>query len=210
MPGELDSLCRTNADALVPREGESLSTGGRIKNGLKPDYRIDPETGCWEWLKTKLAGYGMAGKYGRAARAYYKRTHGLEHIPGNLDVHHRCHNPGCVNPDHLQLVPHGTHLAHHKRAASHHTLETVLEIRHRAAAGAGMRQIARDMGLHEDAVEDIVAGRTWRDAGGPIGVPPKDCAYCATPLPANRRRHRIYCGPSCKQGAHTRRQEAKR
>lgn len=31
----------------VPREGESLRP-----NAKTPDYKIDPETGCWQWQKS--------------------------------------------------------------------------------------------------------------------------------------------------------------
>lgn len=63
--------------------------------------------GCWEWSgKRNDAGYGLftAKKHGylnaRAHRAMWEFTNGP--IPEGLLIRHRCDNPPCVNPDHLE------------------------------------------------------------------------------------------------------------
>lgn len=72
--------------------------------------------GCWEWVgykrRAKLPralayGYLMSTKEsGRrgwilAHRMMYLACHGVD--PGNLMVRHKCDNPLCVNPYHLEL-----------------------------------------------------------------------------------------------------------
>ena len=49
-------------------------------------------------------GYGYKrhnGKNWKAHRWAYTQAHG--HIPKGQVVRHRCHNPACINPDHLVL-----------------------------------------------------------------------------------------------------------
>lgn len=70
------------------------------------DYEVDPETGCWVWLKSRSElGYGRMNRRGTvyyAHRVYYERHKGP--IPKGLCIDHLCRNPPCVNPDHLEAV----------------------------------------------------------------------------------------------------------
>jgi len=70
------------------------------------------ENGCWLWTagKTK-AGYGricVNGKDTYAHRLMYERAKGK--IPEGFEPDHLCRNPACVNPDHLEAVPHRTNM----------------------------------------------------------------------------------------------------
>lgn len=66
------------------------------------------DRGCWEWAGTRLpAGYGLitAQKHGykdalthRVSYAHFNRP-----IPDGLLVRHKCDNPPCINPEHLEL-----------------------------------------------------------------------------------------------------------
>lgn len=74
-------------------------------------YRID-ESGCWVWLKGRLRdGYGQCwlGKTRRAHRVSYERHRGP--IPTGLTIDHLCRNRACINPDHLEVVPHQENVA---------------------------------------------------------------------------------------------------
>jgi len=73
-------------------------------------YRIDPDTGCWEWLRAKVRGYGVVndpafGKNKPAHRYLYRLHRG--DIPDGLVIDHLCRNHGCVNPWHLEPVTDG-------------------------------------------------------------------------------------------------------
>jgi HNH endonuclease len=63
---------------------------------------------CWEWVGAhQTYGYGSfryAGRSQLAHRIAYFLLHGP--MEEGLDLDHLCRNPGCVNPAHLELVPH--------------------------------------------------------------------------------------------------------
>lgn len=72
-------------------------------------YRVDPETGCWVWLRSlKREGYGQIkydGKITVAHRVYYELHVGL--ILEGMEIDHICRNRPCVNPAHLRLATSG-------------------------------------------------------------------------------------------------------
>ena len=70
--------------------------------------KVKKSNGCWEWTGWRnWAGYGYLGAVrGRgkllgAHRVSYELNIGP--IPHGLHVMHRCDNPPCVRPDHLEL-----------------------------------------------------------------------------------------------------------
>jgi hypothetical protein len=71
------------------------------------NFEIDDVTGCWNWLGNLDAkGYGFIGARGphrvRAHRFAWETY--VEPIPEGHQIHHRCLNTSCVNPDHLEPV----------------------------------------------------------------------------------------------------------
>lgn len=72
---------------------------------------------CWIWTGGIDAGYGLfwlSGGYVRAHRYAYELCVGP--IPDGHDVHHRCQNKLCVNPQHLETLTRSAHVAGHWRA----------------------------------------------------------------------------------------------
>lgn len=69
--------------------------------------KVRKADGCWLWTgTTDRHGYGRlrndpAG-FIRAHRYSYEDAHGP--IPEGLVIDHMCHNPSCVNPQHLRAV----------------------------------------------------------------------------------------------------------
>ena len=80
--------------------------------GLPPEIasKIRPNavTGCWEWTGARdQRGYGnvkVAGHVTKAHRAVYARLRGP--IAPGLECDHLCRVPWCVNPAHVDVVPH--------------------------------------------------------------------------------------------------------
>jgi hypothetical protein len=70
--------------------------------------KVEKGQGCWTWTAGRNAdGYGwfkISGGPKVAHRVAWELTNGP--IPEGLIVRHRCDNPPCVNPGHLEL---GTH-----------------------------------------------------------------------------------------------------
>jgi hypothetical protein len=77
---------------------------------IEMKYRVDEATGCWEWLRAKVRGYGVVNDprtgHNAPAHRYLYELH-REPIPTGLVIDHLCRNPGCVNPWHLEPVTDG-------------------------------------------------------------------------------------------------------
>ena len=98
-------------------------------------------------------------------------------IPSGLIVRHKCDNPGCINPGHLELGTnkqnmadrrrHGTWLSGEKHPLHILTADQVREIRRRVVTGRGWKfrgnrkQLAEEYGVSRDAIADIAARRSW-------------------------------------------------
>jgi hypothetical protein len=70
--------------------------------------KVDKAGDCWEWTAAKdRDGYGqfkLDGRMRAAHRVSWEMAHGT--IPEGLEIDHRCHNHGCVNPgpEHLRTA----------------------------------------------------------------------------------------------------------
>ena len=67
----------------------------------------EPNSGCWLWLMAvDPNGYGRCPDL--AHRRSYSAFKGK--IPKKRDAHHKCYQPGCVNPDHLLALTKSQHM----------------------------------------------------------------------------------------------------
>lgn len=72
--------------------------------------RIDTNGECWEWRGPRFrAGYGAISLGGRSGAALLTHRVAWEQFVGPIEdgdtIDHLCMNRGCVNPDHMELVP---------------------------------------------------------------------------------------------------------
>jgi hypothetical protein len=132
---------------------------------------------CWPWLGRKQRGrpgalYGYFGHGTRAHRFSWELANGRA-VPEGLVVRHKCDNPICVNPAHLEI---GTqkqnvqdrydrhrdrHLAGEQHARSKLTDEKVRRLREMLASGVSTRAAAREMGVSQFGVR-YAAKHGWR------------------------------------------------
>ncbi len=134
---------------------------------------------CIPWTRAvDKHGYGQSKRRNKnqfAHRLAYVDAHGLDidDIKG-LVVRHKCDNPICVNPDHLELgtvgdnnrdtVRRGRHVA--TVGSKHHfsklTEDQVLDIRHRLAKGNTSKQICEVYPVTRSLVDQIRQNRIWK------------------------------------------------
>lgn len=136
----------------------------------------DQNTGCWNWTANKNSwGYGLFWigiKMRTAHRVSYEHYKGI--ILDNLCVRHKCDNPSCVNPDHLELGVHADNMKDRDvrgrqktpcgeaNGFSKITEDIVREIRELYSTGIPKQQdIADYYGISVSQVSNIVNRRHW-------------------------------------------------
>ena len=179
-PGEC-----TYTECYEPRVAKGLCNGHyiQLKKGqaLRPLRRRvfgEPEVrfwayvvkgpGCWKWTGSPRSATGYGSFNGTGAHRYSYELHNGP-IPKGLVVRHLCHNPSCVNPDHLRI---GTY----KENAG----DSVLACRHTHGVIHGnskltddvaqaiyqdkrlRREIAATYNVSVSTVNDIKHRRTWK------------------------------------------------
>lgn len=133
----------------------------------------EPNSGCWLWLGSIIptTGYGRIGLRSEPAHRASFEAHGGA-IPAGLVLRHRCDNPACVNPDHLEPGTHADNVADCVRrgrnargSRNRHAVldeEQVAAARARLAAGASQAAEARRLGVSHGIVHRIANDRTWK------------------------------------------------
>lgn len=122
---------------------------------------------CWEWTGARSPqGYGNVGIGGTSTTA--QRLSWMVHygdIPQGLIVRHRCDNPPCVNPRHLELGTHKDNVQDARQRSAvwcaTRGLSRILKIdadkvRRRYAAGESQQTIADSLGVGQSSVSRIV------------------------------------------------------
>lgn len=141
------------------------------------EIRSDNE--CWEWKGDLSHGYGIFFYNGRKFGAHELA---LSFSVGekryeSLDTCHSCDNPKCCNPSHLRFDTRQSNVDDmHSRgrgvvgdkAASVLTSHDVQLIRERRNLGAPQKVLAEQFGISTAYVSEIVRGRVWKSAPGPI------------------------------------------
>ena len=140
----------------------------RVSQG-KPDD-------CWPWTGYTEDGYGRYFFGGRMVGAHELAvtfTTG-ERRADSLDTCHSCNNPICCNPRHLRFDTRRSNVEDMDAAGRRVnttprlTAEKVETIRIRRAHGAKQQDLADDYGVTNGLISQIVRGRRWASAPGPI------------------------------------------
>lgn len=143
------------------------------------------ENNCWEVIShSTVRGYPVMRdnwelRLNYMSRIFYKECFG--EIPKGMVVRHKCDNPLCINPEHLEL---GTHQDNTndkiKRGRLKHghcygedcnlaklTKEQVLEIREKHIKGkrsgeGSTTQLAKEYNVSKTTIKDISSRRIWK------------------------------------------------
>lgn len=157
------------------RRRPSYLIGATLEEVFRSRFTPAPFTECWEWQGyVNSAGYGKIthkGKTYRAHRLAWQFFHGME-IPDGMVVCHRCDNPRCVNPYHLELGTQADNMTdkaakgrqhrgeNHPRTAI--TENQVRQIRAMHNSGLSTRKIAQRLNVSTSSVGHILRGNSWR------------------------------------------------
>lgn len=137
------------------------------------------ENGCWEYTLGKdKDGYGIY-KQQKAHRVAYELWNG--EIPAGQLVRHKCDNPPCVNPEHLEIGTHrdnmrdmverGRHGAKtcpqsfprgEKHTNSKLTEDDVREIRILRGFGFTFKELGNIYGICRQSATNIVYKKIWK------------------------------------------------
>lgn len=163
---------------------------------IKTKAKINPTTGCWEWIGAKRNGYGRITTGSRtdgtrktvsAHRLSYELFKG--NIPAGYEICHACDNPCCINPDHLFAGTHQDNVDDREQKGRNVaprgegngraklTSNDVRDARNeRVANGTSYRTLAMKYGVAKRTIMDAVRGVNWKCLEMP--EPPKEDSTC--------------------------------
>ena len=133
--------------------------------------KIHKTNQCWIWLAlVDRDGYGKIEKSPpekgtlRAHRVSWMIHHGL--IPENLNVLHKCDNPGCVNPSHLFLGGAKENardcMIKRRHPMIKLSVEEIYKVRCFCDAGLKDREISEKTGVERSQVNRIRNRKIWQ------------------------------------------------
>ena len=147
--------------------------------------KADPNE-CWPWTgSANQSGHGeffVSKTRGKVpAHAFSLELATGQACPAGKETCHHCDNPPCCDPAHLyygtrqQNIDDMWQRGRGRRGSDHRaarlTEESVVQIRHRYAAGEFAKDLAAEFNVTTGAVVAVVLGKNWRHVGGPIQMP---------------------------------------
>ena len=164
-----------------------LSVPNNLPNGTFEKFiqKINLTETCWIWTArtNSQTGYGELALQKQRRKWRPHAAHRLSWyffrgtIPSGLVIRHKCHNRGCVNPEHLLIgtqkdnihdsidagrmigPPHPKGESHPRAKVSE---KDVVDIRARRASGESINSIKKDFPQIKWGVEDICRRKSWR------------------------------------------------
>lgn len=170
-------LTRTWCTRHYARYNRTGSVGGvgleRAPNNSTPQELLEyhgyevTDAGCWQ-------ANGFQNEDGYVvwnSRGVKVTAHRVSHeffrgaIPKGLEVRHRCDNPPCINPEHLEAGTHSENMIDRSargRAKSTLNEKSVRDIRSRFERGESAETLAEKYGVTSSNIYSVVSRKTWR------------------------------------------------
>ena len=140
--------------------------------------KVNKTDSCWLWIAAKDSkGYGLY-RARAAHRASYTLFNGI--IPEGHVVRHKCDNPPCVNPEHLETGTQkenardrtergrtGPRLRGEDHEMSKLTYSDVVTMRDLRREGALLKDLSEKYGLTKTNIRSACIGRTWSHVPNP-------------------------------------------
>lgn len=150
-------------------------------------YKVNPDTMCWEWLGTLNRGskkqYGTIKVNNKAmsAHRFSWEFYNQAKIPAGMVVMHKCDNPKCVNPTHLELGTHADNMVDMVSKGRQAKGESFLNRKPAKGSKNGLaklteqqaleifqdkrsqRTIAKQYGVSQAVVHNIKSKKTWKE-----------------------------------------------
>lgn len=155
-------ICISDTDKAVYKD-RLLQRVKKVARGL--------ETPCWEFQGAKdKDGYGKI-RVGESVDRTHRVTYMLYHGPVDegMVVRHKCDNPCCCNPAHLEIgtqeenmrdmVDRGRHVGSAKLS-----MGDVVEMRALKLRGVSTASMAARYGVAESTVSAALGGQNWKDS----------------------------------------------
>ena len=166
----------------------SLSERLAIGTGTK-----EPLTGCQEWLRGKIGqgrGYGylsFKGEMFYAHRVALELKLGRKLVTGEV-CRHRCHNPSCVNPDHLEPGTQADNVrdmieSGRQGNLTHNKDEKILRAKEMREAGLIYRLIGEKLGVSDVTARNWVRLKPSRPDPAALPAPAPELSSEHLPLP---------------------------
>lgn len=158
------------------------TTPAHVRFWSKADRGAGPN-GCWPWQAAiNTSGYGVfhpvKGETIGAHRWALSQALGRTLAPDEFACH-RCDNPACVNPAHLfvgthddnmsDMVAKGRSARGAQKVKTHRLLDwQVVALRHEAAAGAAVKDLAEKYRVSQALISMLCRGDRRPHLGGPL------------------------------------------
>lgn len=124
---------------------------------------------CWIWTATTRNGYGMFRLNGTIVSAH--RFSFAYHNNKNIDliIRHKCDNPPCVNPEHLEEGTYKQNLTdsiERNRRTNWLTEQQVHEIRSIPMSTTIINDVAQAYNISESNARNVISGVTYSNLPG--------------------------------------------
>lgn len=129
------------------------------------------DTPCWEFQGAKdQDGYGkirVGDEIERTHRLSFMCKHGP--VEPGMVVRHKCDNPPCCNPAHLEIGTHEENMQDMVARGRHRgnakiSSEDAADIRVAKMRGATLASLAKKYDVSESTISAVISGQNWQDS----------------------------------------------